>query len=131
MPWTAAEALPTHPSHPKPWLPIPPEHRALAVEVQEQQSNSMLAFTRRMIARRNRHEALLHGTLQLLEAPDNLLAFERVAAEERLVCVFNLGTRTQAWRPPGANGCCIIERSGAGEGWELPPLSGLIAERGP
>ena len=34
-----------------------------------------------------------------------------------------------AWQPPGASSWHIIERSSPAEGWRLPRLSGLVAER--
>jgi hypothetical protein len=53
--------------------------------------NSMLAMARTMIALRKSSAALREGDFIALDAPDPVLAFERVAGGERMLCVFNLG----------------------------------------
>jgi alpha-glucosidase len=128
MPWSSEPENPT--SAARPWLPIVPEHRALAVDRQERDPDSLLAYTRHVLALRSGHDALRHGSVQVLEASDAVLAFERWSREQRLLCVFNLGTRPCVWRPPDGWHGRIIERSAGGEGWQLPRLSGLVAQRG-
>jgi alpha-glucosidase len=132
VPWTAA-ALESLKPGVETWLPIPAEHRELAVDLQEADSESQLAYTRHVLALRNRHEALKRGSLRPLETPQPVLAFEREAGGERLLCVFNLGTKPLTWRPENASdneqGWRVIERSAHGDGWDLPPLSGLVAQR--
>jgi alpha-glucosidase len=110
-------------------LPIVPEHRALAVDLQERDADSQLAYTRRVLKMRNEHAALRTGSIQVLEASDAVLAFERRSREEQLLCVFNLGIEPRSWQPPGAEHWRIIERTGTVERWNLPPLSGLVAQR--
>ena len=127
MPWTAELGNPAPAV--RPWLPVVPEHRVLAVDRQERDPDSMLAYTRRVLALRNRCAALFEGSVAVLEASDTLLAFERRSRDQRLLCVFNLGTAACAWRPPDDWRGRIIERSAAGEGWHLDGLSGLVAER--
>jgi alpha-glucosidase len=112
-------------------LPVAAEHLPLAVEVQERDPNSQLAYTRRVLALRNRHEALIRGGIEIREASDAILAFERTTANERLLCVFNLGADVRTWCPSDAELWRFIERSGAVEGWRLPALTGLIARRSP
>jgi alpha-glucosidase len=126
LPWTST---PLSATEAKPWLPIVAEHRALAVDVQEADPNSQLAYTRRVLALRNRHAALLTGSIEFLETSDSILAFERRAAGETLLCVFNLGAQQETWRPANGAEWRIIERSSPGDGWSLAPLSGWIAER--
>ncbi|HEY0267323.1 MAG TPA: alpha-amylase family glycosyl hydrolase, partial [Rhizomicrobium sp.] len=87
MPWDADAAHLGFTSG-TPWLPLGPEHRALAVSEQEKDPASALAFTRALLAARKAHPALRAGTLDLLEGP--LLAFVREAEGERIVCAFNL-----------------------------------------
>ncbi len=91
MPWRAdAENLGFGSG--KPWLPLGPEHRALAVDVQEADPQSMLAFTRAVLALRKAAPALRLGTIHFVETLGaNVLAFERTQGTERLLCVFNLG----------------------------------------
>jgi len=126
MPWRA-DAL-SRPGRLPSWLPLDPEHLPLAVDRQELDAGSQLAFTRRVLALRGRSPALVCGTMQILEASETILAFERSTHEQRLLCVFNLGTRDALWVPPDRGRWRIVEQSAAIEGWKLPPLSGWIAE---
>ncbi|HYN38059.1 MAG TPA: alpha-glucosidase, partial [Rhodospirillales bacterium] len=74
----------------EPWLPVDPRHRARGVSAQETAPDSVLAFTRSFLAWRRRHQALIRGSIRFLDVPPPLLAFERAAGTERLLCVFNL-----------------------------------------
>jgi len=125
MPWTADAR---HPAV-QPWLPIVREHLALSVTRQEGDPDSQLAYTRRVLALRNRNQALVSGSMRVLEASEAILAFERRSHEQRLLCVFNLGTEARSWSPPGDGRWRVIERSGLVEEWKLPGLTGLIAEQ--
>ncbi|HEV7716059.1 MAG TPA: alpha-glucosidase [Steroidobacteraceae bacterium] len=127
IPWTSG--APTASASSAPWLPIVPEHLALAVDSQERDPDSQLAYTRRVLALRNRHQALTRGTMQVLEASGDILAFVRNTGGQQLLCVFNLGAETHAWQPPAAAQWRIIERTEEFEGWKLPPLSGLVSQR--
>src|SRR3546814_12862272 len=80
----------------KPWLPVGESHRALAVDVQEARPDSLLHWTRRVLALRNGSPALRAGAIQFLAGPDELLLFERTHGNERLLCAFNLGNRAAA-----------------------------------
>lgn len=128
MPWTATETESLQPGM-STWLPIPSEHRALAVELQEAEAGSQLAYTRKVLALRNQRAALKRGALQSVETPEPILAFERMTSGERLLCVFNLGPTSLTWKPENLDDWRVIERSARGDGWSLAPLSGLIAER--
>ncbi len=102
MPWEEAshEAGFTNGS---PWLPIPDYHRVRAADAQQKDDASVLAFARDLIATRKAHEALVDGDIRFLEAEgDAILAFERVASGERLLCVFNLSRNEAEWRLPQA-----------------------------
>ena len=60
MPWDAAKPNLGFSSG-TPWLPLGPEHRALAVSEQEEDPASALAFTRKLLAARKAHPALRDG----------------------------------------------------------------------
>jgi alpha-glucosidase len=128
MPW-ASHASSAANGGVQPWLPINADHLALAVDVQEQAANSQLAYTRRVVKLRNRHESLRVGALKILEASNAILAFERASRRERLLCVFNLSGEAHAWRPSDGEDWRIIECSHEIEEWTLPALSGIVAER--
>ena len=82
------------------FLPIifDPEYHyeAVNVETQQQNPNSLLWFTKRMIAMRKKHPVLGRGTLRFLQ-PDNrrVLAFLREDETETLLVVANLSRYPQ------------------------------------
>ncbi len=101
MPWCADQPHLGF-STARPWLPLGPDHGAHAVAAQEADPQSMLHVTRRLIARRRASDALLHGSMRVIEAGDALLVFERAVPGERLLCAFNLGETPIDWQPGGS-----------------------------
>lgn len=77
----------------KPWLPIPAAHVAAAVDVQERDAGSVLAWYRRVLAARRASQALRSGNLSFLPSPRDVLAFKRRSRHEALLCCFNFGDR--------------------------------------
>ena len=75
----------------KPWLPVPNEHLAMAVDGESGDETSVLAHYRRLLAFRRSHKVLQTGTIRFLDAPEEVLAFVRAGAGEDIVCLFNLG----------------------------------------
>jgi alpha-glucosidase len=100
MPWSMNASMAGFTEASDAWLPLDPRHAALAVDVQEADAGSMLAFTRAMLALRRASPALRQGEFTALEAPGPVLAFQRHAETESLVCAFNLGAATVSWRLP-------------------------------
>jgi alpha-glucosidase len=96
MPWDAAKPNLGF-SSAMPWLPLGPEHRALAVSEQEREPHSTLNFCRSMMRARMTTAALRTGDLKLLEAPLPLIAFIR---GREVLCVFNLGPDVMHWTVP-------------------------------
>jgi alpha-glucosidase len=86
----------------RPWLPAPPEHAARAVDRQEGVSGSVLERIRTFLLWRRGVAALLRGATRFHDAPEPLLAFERVLDGERILCVFNLGAQEVAMPIPEA-----------------------------
>jgi alpha-glucosidase len=135
MPWRARE---THGgfSNGEPWLPMPPEHLALAADLQEGDPRSQLALTRELLALRDSLPALRTGSLTILTAEEQVLALERQGDGRRLLCLFNLGVEPATWAPPRPAGWRTLAAvngaapDGAGP-WRLPRLSGLILEFDP
>jgi len=93
MPWTPDGPAAGFSDSADTWLPVDPAHRPLAVSLQDGDPASTLAFVRRLIAMRRTSIALREGEARVLEAPPGVLAFERVAADDRLLCVFELDGR--------------------------------------
>lgn len=85
----------------EPWLPVPDSHRARAVAVQEGDGASVLNTVRRLLRWRNRHPALLAGRTVMVEMGEDVLAFERVAPGERMLCLFNPSAQVVRVRLPG------------------------------
>jgi alpha-glucosidase len=123
MPWTADAPNLGFSSGP-PWLPLGPDHCALAVDRQEQDDGSVLAFTRECVSLRKAHQALRVGRLELVEAGPQKLVFDRADGQEALRCTFNLSSAEATWRSSGkrlfATGDCTNEALG--------PYAALIEE---
>ncbi|CAN5306075.1 alpha-glucosidase family protein [soil metagenome] len=81
----------------KPWLPVPGEHRGHAVDVEEDDPDSVLHAYRRTIALRRAHPALALGAIRFLDAPEPLLGFVRDDDDTAILCVFNLSDTEASW----------------------------------
>jgi alpha-glucosidase len=101
MPWTECASGAGF-STGKPWLPIPPEHRALAVDCQEAAPDSVLNSYRRFVHWRRDLPALRSGSIRLADSPDGTLCLIREHAGETLVACFNFSTASCAIRIPEA-----------------------------
>ncbi len=109
MPWD--DALPGCGfTEARPWLPVKPPHRALAVAAQERDPASTLAFYRAMLAWRRGSRALRAGRTRFLDVADPVLAFARAAEGDALTCVFNLSPEPVAL---GADGFALAEAAPA------------------
>jgi alpha-glucosidase len=127
MPWRAdAPALGF--SDAEPWLPVGHDHAGIAVDVQNADPDSLLAYTRRLLALRNVHPALRHGDMRILAAQGDLLAFERSEGDEWLLCVFNLGEGRCEWAPAAPDRWRPVATTGEIAGWSFGPHAGLIAK---
>jgi alpha-glucosidase len=78
----------------KPWLPIPPEHLALAANEQDRDPGSVLHAFRRFLAWRKQRPALVRGDIAFVESNEPVLAFERTWKGERILCAFNFSNRS-------------------------------------
>lgn len=84
-----------------PWLPVKAPQAAKAVD-QQQDDGSVLAFYKAAIARRKASSALTRGTTTFLSLPEPILAFTRIAEDEKLTCLFNLSKDPQSLTLKGA-----------------------------
>jgi alpha-glucosidase len=128
MPWAADEPQLGF-SDGEPWLPVGPDHAALAVDRQEADPHSLLHLTRRLVALRRAHEALMWGDLEILHADHALLVFERRADGRAMLCAFNLSAEPAAWAPPWPADWRVVQALGDVADWRFPPYGALIAER--
>lgn len=90
MPWQAEAAFLGF-STIEPWLPVDPRHPPLAVDAQEADPGSMLAFTRRFLGWRKTQPPLVRGDIRFVDVPEPVLAFVREDCIKDILCAFNLG----------------------------------------
>ncbi len=145
MPWMSAAPNGGFSTADETWLPVDERHLALAAEAQEADKTSMLHFTRRIIAAREKLPTLKLGSAKVIVAPGGMFAFERLYDRERLICVFDFSgdgaefciarlrrhcrlghrRRTDRWRTPGL--ARVRRRGGAFEfrkGFSMTGLDG-------
>jgi alpha-glucosidase len=125
MPW-AADAPNLGFSSGTPWLPAGDKHRGLAVDRQEHDPASTLAFARQGLALRKAHPALRQGRLELVEAGAQLLVVDRSDGGETLRCTFNLSGNAARSRRSGKE---LLATGDSAED-ELGPYAALIEELG-
>jgi oligo-1,6-glucosidase/alpha-glucosidase len=80
------------------WLPVHKNYTAVNAEGQSRQSTSLLNSVRTLLEIRRREKALHEGSLALLEhLPGNVLGFERVWNDEKLVVLLNFDDREKTF----------------------------------
>lgn len=102
LPWTDQDAAYGFSSG-QPWLPVSPDHRALAASRQEPQPDSVLNNYRMFMRFRGRHPALRYGGIRFFDAPHDAVCFVRDHAGKALVAAFNFGRQPSTIRLPGSN----------------------------
>jgi alpha-glucosidase len=100
MPWTNGNGAGF--SSGKPWLPIPDDHRALAVSHQEADPGSVLHGFRAFMQWRKSHPELRAGDIRFIDAPEPLLLFMRSHARGSLLVAINLGVEPVSLSIPAA-----------------------------
>lgn len=112
MPWRRAAPMAGFTNAADAWLPLDPRHVALAADAQERDPNSMLHFTRALIAARKASAALREGDAEVREA-GAVLCVERTSGGARVSCIFNLSAEpAEAALPAGGR---VLSRVGQGE----------------
>ncbi|MEO1405383.1 MAG: alpha-glucosidase [Pseudomonadota bacterium] len=95
MPWSGNEDEAGF-SSAEPWLPVSDRHRALAVNAQLGDPDSVLLYAKQLLAFRKRHKALITGDLSFMPSTKDSLAFSRQSEDGDIVCAFNLSDTTSA-----------------------------------
>ncbi len=75
----------------RPWLPVPDIHRAMAVDLQQGRENSIFEFYRDFLEFRREHPVLAKGSIEFIDAPEDVVAMIRDDGTERILCAYNLG----------------------------------------
>jgi alpha-glucosidase len=128
LPWAAAASSAGF-TNGTPWLPLDFAHRALAVDAQERDPSSTLAFTRTLLALRRQHAALRLGSFDVEQADDSLLIVRRRHQDDVLWLAFNLGAvARQVLAPKGAREAILAVQSARVQGAQvdLPPHSAVF-----
>lgn len=87
MPWDAGARNAGFTTADDCWLPIPEDHVAKSVSLQEVDPQSHLNFTRNLLAWRKGHPELIRGELTFVDnLPKDILGFTR----DKTLCLFNL-----------------------------------------
>ncbi len=131
MPWDAERPCAGF-TEATPWLPLEPRHNAHAVA--QQASGGLLHFYREVLAWRRRQPALCTGTMQLLPAHDQLLAYTRESSDpaQRMLCAFNCSAQPLRWSSPAEFEPLLDAPPGGAElvdgSVHLPPWGAWLAQ---
>ncbi|MCL9982799.1 MAG: alpha-amylase family glycosyl hydrolase [Erythrobacter sp.] len=136
MPWQANAPQAGFSSANRTWLKRDPAHAAFAVDQQAGNPQSVLQYTRQLLALRGQLPALVAGDITLLDTPEDVLAFVRHDAGSAVLCVFNLGDAPCEWTPPAgfAGAQLLASESAVGTAGDPPmvlaPGTGYWAANG-
>jgi alpha-glucosidase len=114
MPWNGA--IHAGFSVGEPWLPVPAEHRALAVSLQEAAPDSALNGFRAFMAWRKTQPALRWGSIRFIDTPEPVLAFTRQHGDDTLLVAFNLSREPVTLPLPGIGASTAIDGHGLAQG---------------
>jgi alpha-glucosidase len=84
------------------WLPWPPDAARRNAQTLRADEQSLLHLYRRLLAHRRASPALQLGVIEWLETPGDLLAFQRVFADDCWAVLLNFGEEDRAVRLEGA-----------------------------
>jgi alpha-glucosidase len=124
MPWTA-DAPGAGFTAGQPWLPVDPAQRPLAVERQDADPDSMLAFVRKWLAFRRGCPDLIDGDIRFHQQMGEVLGFDRGSVR----LWFNLGDEAASFdieAAPYGGGQMPIGARLSGNRLDLPPGSGIV-----
>lgn len=110
IPWTRG---PGHAWGERPWLPWPPDADIRNAEALRADPSSILHLYRRILAARKASPALRLGEWRLLPSADSVLAYERIAGEDRRVVLINFSNDDVAH---AARGVVEVTSDGSGQG---------------
>jgi alpha-glucosidase len=113
----------------EPWLPFPPEVQTRNVESERADRGSILHLYRRLLTARRASPALRLGSWTPLDAPNGVLAYERVLGDDRRVVLVNFTAKQCAvevagtWRVEVAS-----DSKGEGDAYsgKVGPDQGLV-----
>ncbi|MEO5865670.1 MAG: alpha-amylase family glycosyl hydrolase [Sphingomonas sp.] len=84
----------------EPWLPLHEDWTTRNVEQQAVEPKSMLNLYQSLLTLRKQREALAKGSIELLDAEADVLAYERRYGDERILVALNLGDSFRGFSTP-------------------------------
>lgn len=99
MPWESNEKNAGFTKADTPYLPVPPSHLELAADVQENDPDSMLNFTRDLIKWRKEQPALVSGKIKVLSTHAPVLAFVREHNDQTMLFCYNRSNKDASFKP--------------------------------
>ncbi len=133
IPWAAKESQAGFSSANRTWMKLDSAHAVRAVDQQITDPDSIVSYTRKLLAVRRNHPAMVDGESVLLDTPDGVVAFLRKRGDDTVLCAFNLSDRAVSWTPPAEAGALrlLANESGATRDSSVPqtlaPKSGYWA----
>jgi alpha-glucosidase len=113
------------------WLPFYEPHRALAVDAQEADEDSMLHFTRDFLRWRKRQPALRGEDFAPVKTSGGVIAYWRGDKAQKFFCLFNFGEKPARFLlPPGVTPIPVFTNGAQMKGRrvQIAPLGGMICE---
>lgn len=107
MPWRKDAVAGGFSDSEKTWLPVSDSYRAQAVDVQDDDTVSVLNHYRHFIHWRKQQPILLAGDIRFIHDSENLLAFYRFDGDGKILAVFNFSGAEQVFELPETGGRLI------------------------
>jgi alpha-glucosidase len=127
IPWDAGEA---HGWPSAPWLPFPPTPGRRNVATLREDPTSILHLYRDLLSARRASPALQVGGWRALDAPEQVLAYERISGDDRRLVVVNFrdGEEAEVDLDGGLTVEVASDRIGEGEpfGGLVPPSAAVV-----
>lgn len=82
------------------WIPVYEEHIPLAVDRQETDEDSILNHYKQFLRWRSDTPIMKLGDIELLQAPDHIIAFTRHYEGDTMLCVFHSEQSDETWPLP-------------------------------
>lgn len=108
-----------------PWLPFSPDSSKHSVQAEQDDPDSVLQLTRRLIRLRASSPALRYGSWTELDLSRGVLAFRRELDDERFVCLINFTDSVREVPLDGDWEIHVDSRAFRGEA-ELMPYEGSV-----
>ena len=126
MLWNANPNAGFCPDSVKPWLPVAENFKAINVESQHADTNSLLNFYRKVVHLRNQTPAFNIGSLEIAEelCSKKIFAFYRISDGKKYLVLLNMSNSRM--RNPVVNGEILFSTHNRMEEHQLQPFEGRV-----